>query len=211
MFRVDNPHTKALAFWEWLIGEVKPQYPEAIFLAEAFTRPKIMYRLAKLGFTQSYTYFTWRNTKAELIEYFTELTQTDGARVLPPEPVAQHAGHSARALADAAAGRRSSRGWCWPATLGVELRHLRPGVREAASTCRASPAAKSISNSEKYQIRAWDFSRPENLGGVIATVNRVRRENPALQCNDGLRFHPTDNEQLLCYSKRTRRRQQSDA
>ena len=128
IFRVDNPHTKPFAFWEWLIGEVKARHPEAIFLAEAFTRPKVMYRLAKLGFTQSYTYFTWRNTKEELTEYLTELTRTEVREFFRPEPLAEHAGHPARVPAvRRAAGVRGPlrpRG-----DARRELRHLRAGLR----------------------------------------------------------------------------------
>ena len=106
MFRVDNPHTKPLPFWEWMIAEVRARYPDAIFLAEAFTRPKLMYRLAKIGFSQSYTYFTWRNTKAELTEYLTELT-TNAARVLPPAFFRQHARHQPGLSADLRPARDS--------------------------------------------------------------------------------------------------------
>jgi starch synthase (maltosyl-transferring) len=201
IFRVDNPHTKAFGFWEFCLGEVKSRYPDAIFLAEAFTRPKVMYRLAKLGFTQSYTYFTWRNTKAELTEYFTELTQTGVSEFFRPN--------------------------LWPNTPDILPEHLQVGGRGAfvqrlvlAATLSSNygmygPAFETLAhlpreagseeylNSEKYELRAWDFDRPENLGGVIAAVNRARRENRALQSNASLRFHPTDNEQIICYSKRS--------
>lgn len=201
VFRVDNPHTKAFAFWEYLIGQVKTEYPGVIFLSEAFTRPKIMYRLAKLGFSQSYTYFTWRNTKAELMEYFTELTQSGVSEYFRPN--------------------------LWPNTPDILPPHLQEGNRAAfvarlvlAGTLGASygiygpafenlehvprdPGSEEYLNSEKYQLRQWDFSGPENLAGVIALVNRARRENAALQWDTGLRFHATDNEQLLCYSKQT--------
>ncbi|HTM52487.1 MAG TPA: alpha-1,4-glucan--maltose-1-phosphate maltosyltransferase [Pirellulales bacterium] len=201
IFRVDNPHTKPFAFWEFLIGEVKAQYPAAIFLSEAFTRPKIMYRLAKLGFTQSYTYFTWRNTKAELTEYFTELALSDVREFFRPN--------------------------LWPNTPDILPEHLQTGGRPAfvarlvlAATLGANygiygpafenlahvprePGSEEYLNSEKYELKQWDFSRPENIGAVIAQVNRARRENPALQWDAGLVFHPTDNEQLLCYSKRS--------
>ena len=127
IFRVDNPHTKAFPFWEWVIGEVKNAYPDALFLAEAFTRPKVMYRLAKLGFSQSYTYFTWRNTKPELTQYFTELTQTEVSRILSCQPVAEYSGYLDRVSAvwrtaglhdPAGAGRDAGR----------QLRYLRPGL-----------------------------------------------------------------------------------
>jgi starch synthase (maltosyl-transferring) len=201
IFRVDNPHTKPFAFWEYCIGEVKSRYPEAIFLSEAFTRPKIMYRLAKLGFTQSYTYFTWRNTKAELTEYFTELAQTEVREFFRPN--------------------------LWPNTPDILPEHLQTGGRGAfvarlvmAATLSSNygiygpafetlehvprePGSEEYLNSEKYELKAWDFTRPDNLASVIAAVNRARREHRALQSNASLRFHPTDNERILCYSKRS--------
>jgi starch synthase (maltosyl-transferring) len=201
VFRVDNPHTKPFAFWEYLIGQVKDRYPETIFLSEAFTRPKVMYRLAKLGFSQSYTYFTWRNTKAELIEYFTELT---GSRL-----------------------RDYFRPNLWPNTPDILVEHLQTGGRAAfvarlvlAGTLSANygiygPAYETLQNlprehgseeyldSEKYQLRSWDFSQPSELQEVISAVNRARRENSALQYDASLQFHEVDNEQLLCYSKRS--------
>ena len=200
IFRVDNPHTKPFAFWEYCIDEVKSQYPDAIFLSEAFTRPKVMYRLAKLGFTQSYTYFTWRNTKAELIEYCTELTQTDLKEFFRPN--------------------------LWPNTPDILPEHLQVGGRGAfvarlilAATLSANygiygpafetlqhiprePGSEEYLNSEKYELRAWDLDGPESLGVVIAAVNRARRDNPALHSDGNLRFHPTDNDSIICYSKR---------
>jgi starch synthase (maltosyl-transferring) len=201
IFRVDNPHTKALAFWEFCLAEVKSKFPDAIFLSEAFTRPRVMYRLAKLGFSQSYTYFTWRNTKQELTEYFTELTETPVKEFFRPN--------------------------LWPNTPDILPEHLQVGGRAAfiarlvlAGTLSSNygiygPAYETMEhlplkagseeylNSEKYQTRAWDFNRPENLGGLIAKVNRARRDNMALQANERLVFHPTDNDQILCYSKRS--------
>ena len=200
IFRVDNPHTKPFGFWEHLIDAVKSRYPEAIFLSEAFTRPKIMYRLAKLGFTQSYTYFTWRNTKAEFTEYFTELTQTKVHEFFRPN--------------------------LWPNTPDILPEHLQTLGRPAfiarlilAGTLGANygiygpafetleheprePGSEEYLDSEKYQLRHWEFHEPEALGTVIATLNHIRRTNPALQSNGSLMFHPTDNDQLLCYSKR---------
>ncbi len=199
IFRVDNPHTKALPFWEFCIAEVKARFPETIFLSEAFTRPKIMYRLAKLGFTQSYTYFTWRNTKQDFTEYLTELTQTPVREFFrpsfwpnTPDILPEHLQTGSRAAFVARlilAGTLSSNyGIYGPAFENME--HL---PREAGS--------EEYLDSEKYEIRAWDFSKPENLGSVIGLVNRIRRENPALQYTAGLVFHPTDNDQLLCFSK----------
>ncbi len=201
IFRVDNPHTKAFGFWEACIAEVKEKHPETIFLSEAFTRPRVMYRLAKLGFTQSYTYFTWRNSKAELTEYLDELTKTEVREFFRPN--------------------------LWPNTPDILPEHLQVGGRAAfvtrlvlAGTLSSNygiygPAFETLQhlpreagseeylNSEKYQTRAWDFSGPENLGGVIATLNRARRANPALQSTNNLRFHATDNDRLICYSKRS--------
>jgi starch synthase (maltosyl-transferring) len=201
VFRVDNPHTKALPFWEFCIGDVKAKYPDTIFLSEAFTRPKVMYRLAKLGFTQSYTYFTWRNTKQEFIEYFTELTQTvvkeffrpnlwpNTPDILPPH--LQTGGRPAFVGRLVLAGTLSSNyGIYGPAYEAMEHLPLKEGSEEYL-------------HSEKYQTRAWDLDRSENLRGVITAVNRARRENVALQSNERLVFHPTDNENLLCYSKQS--------
>jgi starch synthase (maltosyl-transferring) len=201
IFRVDNPHTKPFAFWEFLIGQVKAKYPEAIFLAEAFTRPKIMYRLAKLGFTQSYTYFTWRNTKAELTEYFTELALSDVREFFrpnlwpnTPDILPEHLQTGGRA---AFVGRL-----VLAATLGANYGIYGPAFENLEHEPR-EPGSEEYLNSEKYEVKAWDFSRPQNISTVIAQVNRARRENPALQRDAGLAFHPTDNEQLLCYSKRS--------
>jgi len=201
IFRVDNPHTKPFSFWEWLISEVKSRDPNVLFLAEAFTRPKIMYELAKLGFTQSYTYFSWRNTKAELTEYFTELTKTGVREYFRPNlwpntpdiltEILQHGGRPAfmtRLILAATLG--ASYGIYGPAfELGEHL-PLRPGSEEYL-------------NSEKYQIRNWDLNAPGNLKPLITWINKIRRENPALQSDWSLRFHQVDNEQLIVYSKAT--------
>ena len=201
IFRVDNPHTKPLPFWQWLIDEVKKKNPEVIFLAEAFTRPKVMYRLAKLGFSQSYTYFTWRNTKPELIQYFTELTQTQTREYFRPN--------------------------LWPNTPDILNEYLQFGGRSAfmvrlvlAATLGASfgiygpafelledrprePGSEEYLNSEKYEIRNWDRERSDSLKELIARVNRIRKENPALQSDRSLRFHTVDNEQIICYTKQS--------
>jgi starch synthase (maltosyl-transferring) len=201
IFRVDNPHTKPFFFWEWLIAEVKTAYPEVIFLAEAFTRPKVMYRLAKLGFSQSYTYFAWRNTKWELTQYFTELTGPEVREYFRPH--------------------------LWPNTPDILTEYLQFGGRPAfiirlvlAATlggnygiygpafelCEArakEPGSEEYLDSEKYELKTWDIHRADSLKEFIARVNRIRRENPALQGDWNLKFHPIDNEQLLCYSKHT--------
>ncbi len=201
IFRVDNPHTKPFAFWEWLIGEVKKKDSSVIFLSEAFTRPRIMYRLAKLGFTQSYTYFAWRNTKWELEQYFTELTRSEVKEFFRPN--------------------------VWPNTPDILTEYLQMGGRPAfmarlilAATLGASygiygPAfelcenqpreagSEEYLNSEKYEVKNWDLDRPDSLKDLIARVNRIRQENPALQSDRNLQFHSVDNEQMICYSKNT--------
>ena len=201
IFRVDNPHTKAFGFWEWLIAEIKREHPDVIFLSEAFTRPRVMQRLAKLGFTQSYTYFTWRNGKHELIDYFTELTQTSVREYFRPN--------------------------LWPNTPDILNEYLQFGGRNGfmvrlvlAATLGASygiygppfelmeheprePGSEEYLDSEKYQVRHWDLARPESLSGFIARVNRLRHDNAALHCDATLRFHHVDNDELICYSKHT--------
>ena len=201
IFRVDNPHTKPFRFWEHLIVEVKHRYPDVIFLSEAFTRPKVMYNLAKLGFTQSYTYFTWRHTKGDFTQYLTELTQTEIREYFRPN--------------------------FWPNTPDILIEHLQTGGRPAfaarlimaATMCSNygiygpafelgehrpfAPGSEEYLNSEKYELKQWDIERPDSLKDLITAVNRIRRENPALQTNAGLHFHSVDNEQLLCYTKQT--------
>ncbi|MEO8600140.1 MAG: alpha-1,4-glucan--maltose-1-phosphate maltosyltransferase, partial [bacterium] len=201
IFRVDNPHTKPFPFWEWLIGEIKRDHPEVLFLAEAFTRPKVMHRLAKLGFSQSYTYFTWRNTKQEIIAYFTELAHSESREYFRPN--------------------------CWPNTPDILPAYLQFGGRPAFMT-RLVLAATLCSNygiygpafelierkpiaavseeyrdSEKYALRQWDLAHPDSLSEFIGRVNRIRTENPALQDDWNLHFLTVDNDQLLCYGKLT--------
>jgi starch synthase (maltosyl-transferring) len=199
IFRVDNPHTKAFPFWEWCIGEIKRGFPDAIFLAEAFTRPRVMQRLAKLGFSQSYTYFTWRNTKQEITEYFTELTQSPLREYLRPNlwpntpdilPESLQIGGPAAFISRLvlAATLGTSYGIYGPAFELGEHEPLRPGSEEYL-------------HSEKYQLRHWNLNAPESLAAVIASVNRARRENAALHANHNLRFHATDNPSLIAYSK----------
>ncbi|MEW6491395.1 MAG: alpha-1,4-glucan--maltose-1-phosphate maltosyltransferase [Cyanobacteriota bacterium] len=201
IFRVDNPHTKAFNFWEWMIGEIKQDYPDVLFLAEAFTRPKMMYRLAKQGFTQSYTYFTWRNTKWELTEYMKELTQTAVHEFFRPNfwpntpdilhAYLQHGGLPAFKIRLALAGTMTANyGIYGPAFDVCENRALKEGSEEYL-------------NSEKYQIREWDLNSPYSIKDWIGRVNRARREHPALQSNKSIRFHQIDNEQIICYTKQT--------
>ncbi len=201
MFRVDNPHTKPFPFWEWCIGELKQQHPDVLFLAEAFTRPKVMNRLAKLGFSQSYTYFAWRNSKYELMEYLETLTKTEVREFFRPN--------------------------FWPNTPDILTAELQHGGRPifmqrlvlaatltanygiygpAFELCEGKPVApgsEEYLNSEKYEIRQRDLNDPISVRELISVVNHVRRQNVALQSNDNLRFHHTENDNLLCYSKRT--------
>jgi starch synthase (maltosyl-transferring) len=200
IFRVDNPHTKALPFWEWVIAEIHAKHPEVIFLAEAFTRPHVMYSLAKGGFTQSYTYFTWRTGKAEIEQYFEEITKPPVSDFFTPN--------------------------VWPNTPDILHASLQEGGRPAfmqrfilAATLAASygiygPAfelgwntpAKKVSeeylDSEKYQIRIWELDGPQSIAPLITKVNRIRRENPALQSDISLEFHKVDNPMVMCYHKR---------
>ena len=199
IFRVDNPHTKPFPFWEWLIAEVRAQYPGTQFLAEAFTRPKIMNRLGKIGFSQSYTYFTWRNTRAEMEEYLTTLTQGPEAEFFRPNffvntpdinPVfLQTTGRAGHLIRAALAATLSG---LWGVYSGFEL-------------CEATPlpGREEYLDSEKYQIRAWDWNRPGNIVAEITALNRIRRQNPALQSHLGLTFLPSDNDQVMIYEKAT--------
>ncbi|HLH30960.1 MAG TPA: alpha-1,4-glucan--maltose-1-phosphate maltosyltransferase, partial [Terriglobia bacterium] len=199
IFRVDNPHTKPFAFWEWLIAEARRECPEVIFLAEAFTRPKVMYRLAKLGFTQSYTYFAWRNTKWDLTEYFRELTQTAVREFFranlwtnTPDILTEYLQYGGRPAFIVrlvlAATLGANYGIYGPAFELFENRALHPGSEEYL-------------DSEKYQIRVWDIQRPDSLKGLIAKINRIRKDNAALQSDITLRFHAVDNDQIIAYSK----------
>ena len=199
VFRVDNPHTKPFSFWEWLLPELKRRHPDALTLAEAFTRPKVMHRLAKVGFSQSYTYFAWRNQKAELREYFTELT-THPVRdffrpnLWPNTPdiltdFLQHGGRPAFMARLVLA-----------ATLGASYGIYGPAFEHCESLAIA-PGKEEYYNSEKYQLREWRLTRPDSLHDFISRVNAIRRDNPALQTDRGLRFIEVDNDNLIAYSK----------
>ncbi len=200
IFRVDNPHTKPFAFWQWLIEDVRNKSPDVLFLAEAFTRPKVMQHLAKIGFDQSYTYFTWRNTKRELKQYIQELTQTEVGEYLRPN--------------------------FWPNTPDILPQYLQYGGRAAfiirlvlAATLSASygvygPAfelcvseavegKEEYLDSEKYEIKQWNWNKKGNIRGVVERVNRIRRQNPSLQSIRNIRLHAIDNENMLCYGKMT--------
>ncbi|SFP37080.1 alpha-1,4-glucan--maltose-1-phosphate maltosyltransferase [Variovorax sp. 770b2] len=199
IFRVDNPHTKAFPFWEWVIGEVKREHPETIFLAEAFTRPKVMHRLAKLGFSQSYTYFTWRNTKQELEEYFTELSSGPGIDYFRPNAWPNTPDILHEQLQTGEPAVYMSR-LVLAATLAANYGLYGPAY-ELREHLPRGPASEEYLDSEKYQLRHWNHDDPASLAPFIARVNRIRRENPALQRDRGLRFLHVDNDQLLAYAK----------
>ncbi|CAN5652843.1 alpha-1,4-glucan--maltose-1-phosphate maltosyltransferase [soil metagenome] len=199
IFRVDNPHTKAFPFWEWCISEIKREHPDVLFLAEAFTRPKVMHRLAKLGYSQSYTYFTWRNEKWQLVEYFTELSSGLGSDYFRPNawPNTPDILHEQLHRGDAptymarlvlAATLSSNYGIYGPA---YELRSHQP--RE--------PGSEEYLDSEKYQIRTWNHDDPQSLAPFITRVNQIRREHVALQDTRNLRFLNVGNDQLIAYAK----------
>ncbi len=201
IFRVDNPHTKPFPFWEWLIGELKRDHPDVILLSEAFTRPKVMYRLAKSGFSQSYTYFAWRNTSWELSQYFTELRSSPVREFLRPNlwpntpdiltEYLQNGGRPAFAARLVLA-----------ATLGASYGIYGPAFELGESRAK-EPGSEEYLDSEKYQIRSWERDNPSSLRELIAVVNKVRRENPALHSDNGLMFHPTENDQIVAYTKST--------
>jgi starch synthase (maltosyl-transferring) len=201
IFRVDNPHTKPFAFWEWLIARTRERHPEVIFLAEAFTTPRVMYRLAKVGFTQSYTFFTWRNLGWQLTSFMRELTRPPLKEFYRPNlwpntpdiltEFLQTGGRPGFALrAMLAATLSASWGIYGPAFELCEARATAEGSEEYL-------------DSEKYQVRRWDRDAPQSLRPLVTRLNAVRRDNPALQSNDSLHFHAADNELLLCYSKQS--------
>jgi starch synthase (maltosyl-transferring) len=200
IFRVDNPHTKPLRFWAWALAEIRRDHPETIFLSEAFTRPKVMRHLAKAGFSQSYTYFTWRNTASELTEYFTELASTDVREYLRPNLFANTPDILHEYLQRGGRPAFVAR-FILAATLGASY-GIYSGF-ELSENVPVRPGSEEYLDSEKYQIRVRDFTRADNLSELIAQVNQIRHEHPALQRDWGLSFHPTDNPQLLCYSKRS--------
>ncbi len=199
IFRIDNPHTKSFPFWQWLIAEVKATHPDVIFLAEAFTRPKVMYRLAKLGFTQSYTYFTWRNTKQELTEYLEELTQTEVAEFFRPNFWTNTPDILHEELQKGGRPAFLSR-FVLAATLAANYGIYGPAF-ELCENTPVKPGSEEYLNSEKYQLRHWNIEEPQNLRTLIARVNEIRRKHPALQTNRHLHFHATDQPFLICYSK----------
>ena len=202
IFRVDNPHTKPIPFWEWLIREIRKVDPEVIFLAEAFTRPRVMQMLAKVGYTQSYTYFTWRNFKGEITDYLTELTTSPVKEYMRPNffpstpdinpPFLQTGGRPAHMIRLALAATLSS---VYGMYNGYEL-------------CEATPVPgkEEFLNSEKYDYKVWDWDRPGNIIDFVTRINAIRRANPALHELDNLRFYPADDDNILFYGKMTRDR-----
>ncbi len=199
LIRVDNPHTKPLPFWRWMIAAVRERYPDTAFLAEAFTRPKVMYRLAKVGFSQSYTYFTWRETKRDMEQYLTELAEPGPRDFFRPHffvntpdinPVyLQNAGRSAYLIRAALAATLSG---LWGVYNGFELCEGTP-----------LPGREEYLDSEKYQIRAWDWDRPGNIVPEITALNRIRRANPALRSHLNTTFLPAGNDAVSVFLKTT--------
>ncbi len=197
IFRVDNPHTKPVPFWEWLIREVKARCPEAIFLAEAFTRPKMMRALAKAGFSQSYTYFTWRNTKAELTEYLTELMQFPASEYFHPNFFTNTPDILPEFLQE---GRRPA--FRIRLVLAATLSPAY-GIYNGFELCENTPipGREEYLNSEKYEYKVWDWDRPGNIKDDIRTINRLRRDNPVMQEFLNLRFLPCAEPDILAYAK----------
>ncbi len=197
IFRVDNPHTKPVPFWQWLIAEVQDQYPDAIFLSEAFTRPPMMEVLAKAGFTQSYTYFTWRNFKSEIIEYFSHLTQDEVSEYLRGNLFANTPDILPQILQQGGRPAFKMR-LVLAATLGATY-----GIYNGFELCEnaAIQGKEEYLNSEKYDYKVWDWDREGNIKDYIARVNRIRHENVALHYNKNLRFYNSDDENILFYGK----------
>jgi starch synthase (maltosyl-transferring) len=198
IFRVDNPHTKSLGFWEWLIGEVHARDPRVLFLSEAFTRPQVMKYLAKSGFTQSYTYFTWRTSKAELTDYFVELTASEAREYLRPNLFANTPDILHEYLQQGGPPAFRAR-LLLAATLGANY-----GIYSGFELCEnraVRPGSEEYADSEKYQFKRWDWDRPGNIKELVARVNAVRRREAALQFDRTLRFHETDNPLIIAFSK----------
>jgi len=198
VFRVDNPHTKPLSFWQWMIADVRGRHPDVIFLSEAFTRPKMMYRLAKVGFSQSYTYFTWRNAKQEITDYLRELTTTEVADYFRPHFFVNTPDINPFFLQGS--GRA---GFLIRAALAATLSGLW-GVYSGFELCESAalPGREEYLDSEKYEIRPRDFSAPGNIVAEITLLNRLRKAHPALHSHLGVNFYNAFNDQLLVYGKR---------
>jgi starch synthase (maltosyl-transferring) len=201
IFRVDNPHTKPFAFWEWLIGEVKASDPDVLFLAEAFTRPKVMYRLAKLGFSQSYTYFTWRNDRAGLTSYFEELTRPPVSEFFRPNLFVNTPDILHAYLQEGGRPAFEAR-LVLAATLGATYGIYGPPFELLEGTPR-EPGSEEYLDSEKYELRHWDLEDPRSIAPLIRRMNEIRRAHPALQSDDRLVFHPSGQEAVIACSKRS--------
>ena len=199
IFRVDNPHTKPLPFWAWMIDDVRGRHPDVVFLSEAFTRPAMMYRLAKVGFSQSYTYFTWRESKREFIDYLTELT-TGPAReffrpnffVNTPDINPRHLQNAPRTQFVIRAALAATLAGSWGLYSGFELGESAP-----------LPDSEEYADAEKYELRARDWSKAAHIGAEVARLNRARRAHPALQTHLGLTFADADNDAVLVFVKAT--------
>ncbi len=209
VFRVDNPHTKPFRFWQWFIASLKAEHPELIFLAEAFTRPKVMYELARAGFTQSYTYFAWRTEKWEIESYFDELTKTEVAEYFRPNlwpntpdilTETLQSGHPSAFVVRLILA----------ATLGASYGIYGPAFELHEHVAR-EPGSEEYAGSEKYEVRHWDLARPDSLAELIGRVNQIRRVHPALHHDRTLTFHRVDNEQILAYSKHSIGTEPADA
>jgi len=197
IFRVDNPHTKPLPFWEWLIREVQLRHPDVIFLAEAFTRPKLMKGLAKLGFTQSYTYFTWRTQKWELEQYLAELTaypERDFYRpnffVNTPDILPYHLQSGESWMFKSRVALAATLSGSYGIYNGFELLEHEP-----------IPGREEYLDSEKYEIKVRDWDKPDNIKTYIRDLNRIRRENPALQQTSQLRFIGIEDGNVIAFVK----------
>ena len=198
VFRIDNPHTKAFAFWEWMIAEVRKEHPEVIFLAEAFTRPRVMERLAKAGFNQSYTYYTWRNTKAEIEEYMTELTKSSLRYYFRPNfwpntpdilpPALTYGGENAHIMRMILAATLSSNYGLYGPVYEFGINTPHPGKEE-------------YTDNEKYELKTWNWNQYSRIGEIITRVNKIRKQNPALQTTWNIDFAETTSDQIICFTK----------
>jgi starch synthase (maltosyl-transferring) len=202
IFRVDNPHTKPFALWEWLLADVKRQCPETIFLAEAFTHRAQRLELSKRGFTQSYVDFAWKNTKQEITDYLTEFTQTERKEYFRPNAWPNTPDILSDYLRTGGSEARAVR-FVLAATLCASYGIYGPSFELGEVAPRTEPGSDEYQHSEKYEIKHWEIDRPDSLRPLITRVNAIRRENPALHSNNSLRFHCVDNDQLICYSKET--------
>ncbi|MEL1244640.1 alpha-1,4-glucan--maltose-1-phosphate maltosyltransferase [Flavobacterium sp. DGU11] len=198
VFRVDNPHTKPFYFWEWLIAEMKKKYPDVLFLAEAFTRPKIMDELAKVGFTQSYTYFTWRNSKAELTEYVNELTKSQQKEFFRPNFWPNTPDINPFPLQGANEATHLQK-YFLAATLSSSVGIYGPVFEYMVSD--AIPGREEYMDSEKYEVRHWDWKKENKITTLIGKINKIRKEHPSLQQTNNIEFCDTDNDQLIAYYK----------